>query len=164
LYNYKAAFFYIYIMKCAILLLLFVLLAVSCERKTDITSEEQARYNHEDFNSFWAHFKTDSLFQVNRIKFPVPQWSYRYTIGDEIPEGYTDAAEILDSFTRAEYSFMEFNDDPNQEYNEYTLAKSYYGDSATVTLHGIENGLLVHYHFKLINKNWYMVKITDLST
>jgi hypothetical protein len=154
-------------MKLFITTLLAIALLAACKNKPETEAKEQQENtipaDHEDFNTFFAKFKADSNFQKSRIAFPIYSWVAKYDM-TEAPEGRENDMIVADTFNLTEYSFINFENATEREYDRYEHVLNYYGDSAEVTMQGIDNGISVVSHFKLINGNWYLVKFLDYST
>lgn len=141
----------IFLMKPIFILLLFSILgcntnptqstAVLPTHKSDKTSKT------EDFGVFNKKFHSDTIFQLDRIKFPLEGG---YADGFERGEWTKDNWEYLKSPLPAK--------DLPEEYKQ----KVTYSDTLVTEKIWIENsGFSTERHFKVINDKWYLVYCLD---
>lgn len=107
-----------------------------------------------EFEDFLRTFNKDSIFQINRVKFPM-------------------IVEFADSEKDYEYSKEEINlknyhklnliedTSSNPEYERFIEVKR---DKAIVEFRGIENGIASEYIFEKINGKWMLITWVDSST
>ena len=138
------------------------MLLVSCWTKThDTTTDKNIdslknSLNEEDFDDFFDRFKTDSLFQVERVKFPMTLKSW--DIDEDKPT--TDEIEI-GSWRHLRF---EYNDEyAKREIDAYTQKTKVFVDSAKLELRGVDNGILIDYDFIKLNGQWFLVSEKDYS-
>ncbi len=124
------------ILKCNFILLAIVFAVLS-------SSAQKA----ESFSTFWKSYTNDTVFQKERIVFPLTI-SY-FDIDEE--------RDVIYSITADDWEYYNFID----EETKITTIK--HKDITTVVRSGIENGIYVEYTFKTIDKKWYLVKIADSS-
>lgn len=106
-------------------------------------------YAPENFKKFWKSYTSDSVFQMERTKFPLPLTYYEY---DEDSE-----TEITENIGAEFWLFDNFVDE------SYKARTEKENDMYIVTKTGIENGIHVRYYFAVTDGKWYLVKITDSS-
>ncbi len=103
----------------------------------------------ENFKKFWKSYTTDSVFQMERTKFPLPLTYYEYDEDNE-----TEITEDIGA------EFWLFDNFVDESYKARTEKEN---DMYIVTKTGIENGIYVRYYFAVTDGKWYLVKITDSS-
>lgn len=145
------------------LFLIFTILFafISCGNKTntDSTSEHQAD-NIEVFESFFAKFKTDSVFQKERVIFPfLSEFSdYDSETDEEIFE-----VEKIDA---SNWKFQPFDWEPSyatRQMDAYDQKIETVNDTTTVSYMGVGNGINVQAIFVLKDGKWFYIKNTDQS-
>ena len=128
------------IFKQTLILIAIVFAAINCSAQKS-----------ENFTSFWKSFTNDSVFQKERIVFPLTLTYFDYDENDE------DLTEVLGNIPASDWQYDNFID----EEAKITINKQ--EDFYTVVRAGIENGIYVEYTFKLNDNKWYLVKIADSS-
>lgn len=110
----------------------------------------------EDFNDFFYKFRNDSVFQLNRVKFPLKF--------EGLSDDYTKE-EIAD-IKKSDWHFHQFfsNEEYYVEISRTTTVKEPETGTRLVSFNGIENGIYVSYEFKLIDTKWVLIKWIDRST
>lgn len=104
------------------------------------------------FNSFFRKFGIDSLFQAQRIKYPL---KYLY---------YPDDSDKLKSrdIILGKWKFRNLIDDSlSTDFKPVIAVKD--SLNATYTQQGIDNGIFVEYEFMKVDGKWYLVKMTNAS-
>lgn len=142
---------------------LAVIAAAACKPKPK--EQEQtadAATQQETFDEFFAKFKTDSVFQTSRIKFPLHVWAYEEDPNS--PIGLGDSLIIIDTLTPANYHFLSYSENTRQQYDNYKVEAHIEDSVAEVFLSGVDNGILVNSVFEKIDGKWYLTKIEDEST
>ncbi len=137
--------------------LLFILLTislVSCGTKTtELTTDKNVQ--GENFDDFFNKFRSDSVFQIERVKFPLPLVTW--DIDDNL------ATEEIDRenwrHLRLEYK----NEFGTREIDAYTQETKIYADSAKIELRGIDNGIHVDYVFNKVDGQWTLTTERDYS-
>jgi len=113
---------------------------------------------NKNFNDFIHLFNTDSLFQLSRVRFPIPiqyaDWKkdYEYT---------------KDTIEKNDYRIMTFEYDESyktRDFDKYEQTVEINGNKATIDLKGIDNGINGAYYFEEINNKWILVSWVDSST
>jgi hypothetical protein len=109
----------------------------------------------EDFYSFLSKFCKDSIFQKQRIKFPV-EMVYLDNDFKEVKENreqekwkFTRIYQSCDSIATTYFDFLRTFKDT---------------DIRILEIEGVENGIAGQITFKRINNEWVMIKIEDYST
>jgi hypothetical protein len=143
--------------------ILAVLLMFSCGTKsTDSNGSDKSAdsvtisgsNSLEDFNEFFKKFTTDSLFQVERVKFP---WRLRLT---------TDEGETVEETSMEDWTFSTFYYEDSygtREVDAYTQEIKINGDTATLQQRGVDNGIHVDYEFVMEKGKWILVSGKDFS-
>jgi hypothetical protein len=111
--------------------------------------------NKEDFYSFLGKFCKDSVFQKQRIIFPLDM---TYLDGD--------FNEVKENRIQEKWRYSGFY------YNCDSIAILYYDfqrtfkdtDQRILIIQGVENGISSQFTFKRINDKWVMIKYEDYST
>lgn len=142
-------------MKSLIAILILLVGSSSCSDKSQNLEQNVLEKGNfpstkalEDFDSFLNKFSSDSIFQKNRIVFPIVSNLY------DVDNGQIDTEVI----TQKDWSYS------NLKSTDYTL-KVYKSEKFdTVNIQGKETGVLVKYIFELIEGKWMLVKIIDEST
>jgi hypothetical protein len=111
----------------------------------------------ENFDTFFYQFQQDSVFQINRIEFPIKY--YIYESGSYID----NSGNVVDLQNRE----IIINDN-EWKYNslaEYKKIISKINENEyNVELQIEDTGVSVNYIFKLNNNKWYLIAIRDEST
>lgn len=140
-------------------LIIYAFVLFSCGTKTtDHNSDKsidsvKTELDGENFNDFFDEFKSDSLFQIERVKFPLTliSWDFR------ADNAKTNKLEI----SNWRYIRFEYED----EY-AYTQKTKIYDDSAKFELRGVGsvgNGALIDYNFIKLEGRWFLVSEKDFS-
>ena len=125
-------------------LILLLIIIAFCTGTYNCTAQ-----NTEPFKKFWKSYTSDSVFQMERTKFPLPLTYYEY---DEDTE--TEITEDIGA------EFWLFDNFVDESYKSRTEKEN---DSYVVTKTGIENGIYVRYYFATTDGKWYLVRIIDSS-
>ena len=142
--------------------ILTTLFLLSCGTKpTDSTIADKetdsltiSKNDQEDFNEFFKKFTTDSLFQIERVKFP---WRVLMTTED----GETVEETSKEDWTHSTF-YYEQSYGTRQE-DAYTQEIKNYGDTVKLELRGVDNGIHVDYEFVKDNGKWVLVSGKDYS-
>lgn len=135
--------------KLRLTVLIWTALLTSCTNKP--VSETTSDTSGENFNEFFEKFKSDSLFQVNRVKFP---WTIPSDDGEELVINKTDWQHA---------SFFYQKDFATREIDAYTQKIVIYGDTIKIEQRGVDNGIHVNFVFAKIDNKWFLVSEEDLS-
>ena len=122
------------------------LIAIMCIAASYCSAQSNAP---ENFKKFWKSYTSDSVFQMERTKFPLPLTYYEYDEDNE-----TEITEDIGA------EFWLFDNFVDESYKARTEKEN---DMYIVTKTGIENGIYVRYYFAVTDGKWYLVKITDSS-
>jgi hypothetical protein len=137
--------------------LLFILLTISlvgCGTKTtELTTDKNVQ--GENFDDFINKFRSDSLFQIERIKFPLTfvTWDIDDNLATE------EISRENWRHLRLEYK----NEFGTREIDAYTQETKIYADSAKIELRGVDNGIHVDYVFIKVNGQWTLTTERDYS-
>ena len=136
--------------KCKLTVLIWTALLISCTNKpvNDATSDT---LSGENFNDFFEKFKSDSLFQVNRVKFP---WTIPSDDGEEL---------VINKSDWQHASFFYQEDFATREIDAYTQEIVTYGDTIKIEQRGVDNGIHIDFLFARIDNKWFLVSEEDLS-
>lgn len=132
----------------------FVLVVFACTTKI---KDKEIRDKKEDFSSFFYNFSKDSVFQKERIIFPL-KYSY-----EDIDSGLIN--ELLDN---NKWFYIDFNKDKSAKNNNVdafeVIVKKISENKIKYIRKGIDNGILVEFYFIKINDKWFLVSVNDFST
>ena len=143
-----------------ILICLFNLMLDSCSIIQKNTNETKSIKNtvniisfqeEENFNIFLNKFQKDSIFQKERIIFPLKCLSYD-TENDSFSEMYIN---------KNEWKYIDFSKLP-ENYLKKIIKIS--DDEINYNFQIEDTGVSVNYIFKIYNSKWYLVEIKDEST
>lgn len=143
--------------------ILIILFLISCGTKpTNSTITDQGadsltiskKIDQEDFNEFFKKFTTDSVFQVERTKFP-----FRVIWMTE--DGETTHETEKDNWTHSTFYY----DDSyaSRQVDAYTQKIKQYSDSVVLEQRGVDNGIYVDYKFIRDNGKWILFTGKDYS-
>lgn len=123
--------------------ILTCLLLFSCGTKsTDSTSSDRSTdsltisktTDQEDFNEFFARFTTDSVFQMERTKFPFRViWS--------TDDGETTHETEKENWTHSTFYYEDSY--ATRQVDAYTQKVRQYSDSVVLEQRGVDNGIYV---------------------
>ncbi|WP_276373139.1 DUF4348 domain-containing protein [Chryseolinea sp. H1M3-3] len=137
------------------LFILTFLLLLSCGiRSTDpsTSSKDSLKISKledgEEFNEFFEKFTTDSLFQIERIKFP---FRVLWTTED----GETVHETAKDDWTHSTFYYEDSY--ASRQVDAYTQETKNYGDTIKLELRGVDNGIFVDYNFVRQKGKWILV-------
>lgn len=109
------------------------------------------------FENFFETFSKDSIFQLNRVHFPLECQSF--DIDDKV-----ETVTIKES----EWRNIDFLKDTSAYKNETDkfkpLIEKSNKDTVNYTREGLDNGIHIEYTFIKEKGKWYLVKIFDRST
>jgi hypothetical protein len=156
-------------MRRIFLLFVFTSLFLNCkeaERKEMTPQKKEVKKNIQieeeclqDFEQFFENFSKDSIFQKSRIKLPLSYISYDYESSEE---------PIIENITNiTNFKYINFSMDSSamkKEYDKFEIEKRKTKDGMIYKRVGFDNGIYISYEFKIIDKCWYLIKITDEST
>lgn len=143
--------------------ILIILFLISCGTKpTNSTITDRGadsltiskNIDQEDFNEFFKKFTTDSVFQVERTKFP-----FRVIWMTE--DGETTHETEKDNWTHSTFYY----DDSyaSRQVDAYTQKIKQYSDSVVLEQRGVGNGIYVDYKFIRDNGKWFLFTGKDYS-
>jgi len=139
---------------------LFSLLFGSCNNKPKNTAETNSfkdttnlvlRQEKENSDIFFDRFQKDSVFQKDRIIFPLKNILYN-----------TDTESFDEKMiNEKEWRFMDFLNLPENYLKKITKLSD---DEFNYNIQIEDTGVSVNYIFKIHNDKWYLVEIKDEST
>src|SRR5690606_11732062 len=125
----------------------------SSDKKTDSLTISKTT-DGEDFNEFFERFTTDSVFQMERTKFPfrvVWMTEDRETTHETEKENWTHSTFYYeDSYA-------------SRQVDAYTQKINQYPDSVVLEQRGVDNGIYVDYKFIRDNGKWILFTGKDYS-
>ena len=112
----------------------------------------------EDFHLFLEKFNHSEMFQMRRIKFPLPV----------IVPNMDDSAmrPVEDTITKYEWETIDLSYDSTyltREYDQYYQVSYTSKDTTILKLRGVNNGIHIDYIFTLSENRWYLVSFKDAS-
>ncbi|MBK8847108.1 MAG: DUF4348 domain-containing protein [Bacteroidetes bacterium] len=129
---------------------IWIILLTACGTKSAETKTSDS-LSGESFNEFFDKFKSDSLFQIERVKFP-------WTIPSE------DGESIVINKTEWQHADFAYSDNfATREIDAYTQKITTYGDTVKIELRGVDNGINIDFVFAKIDKKWFLYSEKDLS-
>jgi hypothetical protein len=135
-----------------LLLTVLIILILGCKSKT---SDKSDNFLGEDFNDFYNEFISDSLFQLERTRFPFVMKSW--DINDKL---------TVDKKEKSDWRFLKFEykeEYGKREIDAYTQEIKIYSDSAKLELRGVDNGIYIDFEFYKENGKWLLVSEKDFS-
>lgn len=139
---------------------LFGLLLGSCNNKPKSTTETNSfkdttnlilKQEKENFDIFFNQFQRDSVFQKDRIIFPLKNLSYN-----------TDTESFNERLiNEKEWKFTDFSKLPESYLKRVTKLSN---DEYNYNIQIEDTGVSVNYIFKIHNNKWHLVEIKDEST
>ncbi len=116
---------------------------------------EKCEFEEEMFNNFFLKFTTDSLFQIERVRFPFLIKSL-------------DTADKLtfEKIGRDKWKFLtfEYKDEyEKREIDAYTQETKLFADSAKIELRGVDNGIYIDFELYKEHGKWFLTSEKDFS-
>jgi len=130
--------------------LIWTILVIACTNKP-VNEAAKDAISEENFNEFFEKFTSDSLFQINRVKFP---WTIPSEDGEELVIHKTD-------WQHASFFYQE--DFATRPIDAYTQEIRTYGDTVKIEQRGVDNGIHIDFLFAKIDNKWFLVSEEDLS-
>lgn len=129
---------------------------ISCHSRIEKESSNDSYNNFqsteiEKFNKFIIQFERDSLFQNERIKFPLRNAFFDYEEGD------TSIRFIIQS----EWKFSDLSKLPS---NYIKMSAKVSETKINYTIQIVDTGVSVIYIFELKENKWFLTEIIDEST
>ena len=144
-----------------IFILTFLLLFSCGTKPTDSTSSDKktdsltsSKTTDEDFNEFFKRFTTDSVFQMERTKFP---FRVIWMTGD----GETTHETEEENWTHSTFYYEDSY--ASRQVDAYTQKINQYSDSVVLEQRGVDNGIYVDYKFIRDNGKWILFTGKDYS-
>jgi len=123
------------------------------DKKTDSLTISK-KTDGEDFNEFFDRFKTDSVFQMDRTKFP-----FRVIWMTE--DGETTHETEEENWTHSTFYYEDSY--ASRQVEAYTQEIKHYSDSVVLEQRGVDNGIYVDYKFIRDNGKWILFTGKDYS-
>ena len=135
------------------ILLIFILIIFSNCQDQKIENNFKSQENQvltveEDFNTFFEKFKKDSVFQKQRVVFPLKVRIFN------IDNLKTEE----NSLEEKDYEFLKIDE------NEVSVEKKISKDSVKIILKGKDNGIYIETQFLKDNGIWKLETYNDQST
>jgi hypothetical protein len=127
--------------------------SITADKKTDSLTISKTE-DGEEFNEFFKKFTTDSLFQMDRTKFP---FRVLWTTED----GETVHETAKDDWTHSTFYYEDSY--ASRQVDAYTQETKHYGDTIKLELRGVDNGIFVDYNFVRDKGKWMLVSGKDFS-
>ncbi|WP_346086804.1 DUF4348 domain-containing protein [Sphingobacterium ginsenosidimutans] len=110
---------------------------------------------NDEFANFIEKFSTDTAFQINSVKFPL-----KVTWYDQDQE-----KDKVTYKTRTDYKLLDLRNSTSKSQTDQMERKTTVDNnkSAKITMRGIDNGILVEYHFEKTKGKWFLILIKDNS-
>lgn len=112
------------------------------------------KIDQEDFNEFFKKFTTDSLFQIERTKFP-------FRVIWLTDDGATTHETEKESWTHSTFYYEDSY--ATRQIDAYTQEMKVYADSAKLEQRGVDNGIYVDYLFMKDKGRWILFTGRDYS-
>lgn len=108
------------------------------------------------FDTFILHFSQDSIFQINRIKFPMRVQELELNDSSEM---------VWRTINKSDHRTMNFSPPKFKDnIDNYTQKIKPNGNKATIEIRGIDNGIIMDFLFEKIGGRWMLVSWIDSST
>jgi hypothetical protein len=120
-------------------------------RKSNISDNSD---NSENFADFYQKFTTDSLFQLDRVEFPVHG---RYMDNDLAGTVESDST----IWTRQNWTMIHAIN--QEDLSNLRVSKRISDSLAIIKTEGIEFNFAFEETYKMKNGKWYLTNLTDLS-
>ncbi|WP_299121079.1 DUF4348 domain-containing protein [uncultured Tenacibaculum sp.] len=151
-------------------IVIFLLLFTSCnnlkskENKKEIVNLNKSKKEDciKDFDTFFDKFGKDSVFQKNKIKYPL-----RYLISDYDYEQEKDTVgvELIRKEENKYFDFTKDKDAINNEFDKYTIEIEKKSDKEILYKHlGYDNGIFIIHKFVFIDGCWFLTEIENKSS
>lgn len=143
-----------------------ILILVSCGNSSQKSEVKSAENNNSmtpdlnlvdsNFNDFIEKFSSDSLFQINRTKFPLKvSW-------EDTDNNKGESFQDLSNFELIDFRIKKTNNKTDNWELKSIIAED--NLSAKIEIQGVDNGILVYYLFVKENGIWKLVEVNDKST
>jgi hypothetical protein len=116
--------------------------------------EKSAGSLSETFDEFFKRFTEDSLFQVERVKFP-------FRVIWRTEDGETTHETEKENWTHSTFYYDKSYS--ARQVDAYTQEIKKYGDSVKIEIRGVDNGIYVDYKFVKDNGKWILFSGKDYS-
>jgi hypothetical protein len=127
--------------------------STTADKETDSLTISKIK-DGEEFDEFFEKFTTDSLFQMERTKFP---FRTLWTTED----GVTVHETAKDDWTHSTFYYEDSY--AKREIDAYTQEMKIYKDSAKIEQRGVDNGIYVDYLFLRLKGKWVLYSGKDYS-
>lgn len=129
-----------YIVICTLLAVVF---STSCKNQS-------AKSIGESFENFYSRFHSDSIFQLERIRFPLPGIN-------------TDEMAMDDTIYYWEVENWEMHHDMNLDTTDFIVEKNISDSLAIEKIYQENSGFMIERTFKKLDGRWYLVYYKDVN-
>ena len=133
-------------------MLFYSIIFISCQN-----SNQQPKIVDENFETFLIRFNKDSIFQLNRIDFPI-------TVEEFSTDDFQSKKRII---REGNYQKMDLSYDESikiREFDKYTQVIKFDKQKAIIEIRGIDNGIYEDVVFEKKNGKWKLITWIDSST
>jgi len=142
------------------LIIIFLLIGInySCDGNKEHTSINSN--NVENFNNFYKRFTTDSLFQLERIKFPLTGvYLDGETVGINPVTGEDNTGDTV--WTSKTWNIIHAINEEDKKSLDFSINQ--HKDTMIVLTKGIDYGFYFEEKYLLYNNKWYLIYLKDIS-
>lgn len=128
------------------------------ESKNDLLVEKSKTPDNvdDDFKIFLSYFNKDSIFQISRIRFPVPYKELELSDSSDLVN------KIYEKKNHHHFDFsLQKSEKTIEQYKEEMRINK---NEAVIEVRGIDNGFIMDYFFQKINGRWMLITWIDSST
>jgi hypothetical protein len=136
------------------LILILTILLIGCGTKTADTTTD-SKIEKETFDNFIKKFKSDSLFQIERVKFPLTLVTW------DNDDNLSSKKIKQENWRHLNFGYLD--QVGTSEIDGFTHETKVYSDSAKIELRGIDNGIYLDYIFTKVNGLWTLTTKRDYS-
>lgn len=129
------------------------------------TEKSAPKITDENFEAFLKDFSRDSIFQINRVKFPLKVKEIDLESMEEINEnksGFKERTILKSQYTKLDFTYQK--DALTRELDRYSQKNILKNNIMTVEIRGIDNGLYSDFYFEKIDGKWFLKSWKEQST
>ncbi|WMI68201.1 DUF4348 domain-containing protein [Mangrovimonas sp. YM274] len=147
------------------ILAIFTFVIISCKQYSNenkVVGLTQVETNipanvDSDFRLFLDFFNKDSIFQLNRIDFPIKVKDFQ-KVEFELNE------RVINKIDYSLKTFQINKTSDLEDFGEYEQIIKIENEKAIIEISGIGNGIAIDYEFAKVNGKWKLITWTDQST
>ena len=117
----------------------------------------EKEFKNENFNKFFFKFMTDSIFQLNRIKFPVDYVTWKDEMGGKI-----DTLKLKINDWKYDSFYFDYANERTQIYDNFELI-FHPTNERVLHWYGIESGGDAKYYFSGYDGKWFLIRKEQLG-